>query len=46
MKSSDLFSHPHKPEFVPDSERSAEPVQAPAFSDRNDSTVADTPPSS
>jgi hypothetical protein len=46
MNSSDLFSHPQKPEVIPASERSAEPVQAPAFSDRNDSTAADTPPSS
>jgi hypothetical protein len=46
MKPSELFSHPHKPEVVPDSERSDEPVQAPTFSDRNDSPAADTPPSS
>ena len=46
MKSSDLFSHPHKPEVFPDNESSSEPVQAPAFSDRNESTAADTPPSS
>ena len=47
MTSSDLFSHPDEPEFVPKRERPAEPVQPPAFSDRprNDST-ADTPPSS
>ena len=47
MESSGLFSHPHQPEVVPESERSTEPVQAPVFSDRprNDST-ADTPPSS
>jgi hypothetical protein len=47
MKSSDLFSHPYEPEFVEKSDRSAEPVEAPAFSDRpqRDSTSA-TPPSS
>jgi hypothetical protein len=45
MNSSDLFSHPYKPEIVPASEPSTEPVQAPAFSDRDHST-ADTPPSS
>ena len=47
MESSGLFSHPHQPEVVPERERSTEPVQAPAFSDRprNDAT-ADTPPSS
>jgi hypothetical protein len=33
MKSSDLFSHPEKPEFVSNTERSTEPVQAPTFSD-------------
>jgi hypothetical protein len=47
MTSSDLFSHPDEPQFVPNRERSDEPVQVPAFSDgpRNDST-ADTPPPS
>jgi hypothetical protein len=47
MTSSDLFSHPEEPEFIPNREHSTEPVQAPAFSDRprKDST-ADTPPSS
>jgi hypothetical protein len=45
MNSSDLFSHPYEPEVVPDREASSEPVQAPAFSDRDDST-ADKPPSS
>jgi hypothetical protein len=45
MNSSDLFSHPYEPEAVVSKERSAEPVQAPVFSDRDDST-ADTPPSS
>jgi hypothetical protein len=47
MKSSDLFSHPYEPESRPDNDRSAEPVEAPAFSDRpkNTSTSA-TPPSS
>jgi hypothetical protein len=46
MESSDLFSHPDRPEVVANSERSTEPVQAPVFSDRprNDST-ADAPPS-
>jgi hypothetical protein len=45
MNTSDLFSHPYEPEAVADKERSTEPVQAPVFSDRKDST-ADTPPSS
>ena len=47
MESSDLFSHPYEPEVVPNTERSTDPVQPPAFSDRprNDST-ADTPPTS
>jgi hypothetical protein len=45
MTTSDLFSHPYKPEVFAKSERSTDPVQAPTFSDRNDST-ADTPPSS
>ena len=47
MESSGLFSHPHQPEAVPESERSTEPVQAPVFSDRpRDDSTADTPPSS
>lgn len=47
MTSSDLFSHPYEPEFFPNSERAAEPVKAPVFSDRDpsDSTSA-TPPTS
>jgi hypothetical protein len=45
MESSDLFSHPYVPEAVSNKESSADPVQAPVFSDRPDST-ADTPPSS
>jgi hypothetical protein len=44
MESSDLFSHPYEPEFFANKERSDEPVQAPTFSDKNNST-ADTPPS-
>jgi hypothetical protein len=43
MNSSELFSHPDKPEFVSDTERSTDPVQAPVFSDRS---TADTPPTS
>jgi hypothetical protein len=34
MESSDLFSHPYKPELVPSTEASPEEVQVPAFSDR------------
>jgi hypothetical protein len=33
MESSDLFSHPYKPEAVPTTEASPEEVQVPAFSD-------------
>jgi len=33
MESSDLFSHPYKPEAVPNTEASPEEVQVPAFSD-------------
>jgi hypothetical protein len=46
MESSDLFSHPHQPQAVPNPEALTDPVQAPVFSDRprKDST-ADMPPS-
>ena len=47
MNSSDLFSHPDRPDVAPNREGANEPVQAPAFSDlaRNNSTP-DTQPSS
>ena len=47
MKSSDLFSHPHQSEFIPNEGGFAEPVQAPVFSDtpQRDSSVS-MPPSS
>lgn len=38
MKSSDLFSHPQKAEFVPPNRGSDEPVKNPEFSDRPDRT--------
>jgi hypothetical protein len=33
MDSSDLFSHPNRPEAVHKSDASSDPVQLPAFSD-------------
>jgi hypothetical protein len=33
MESSDLFSHPYKPEAASDDDRNSDPVQNPAFSD-------------
>lgn len=36
MESTDLFSHPHKPEALPNREECAEAVQLPVFSDRQD----------
>jgi hypothetical protein len=42
MESSDLFSHPHQPEFIANRDRAADPVEAPAFSDR---IKSDSPPS-
>ena len=47
MKSSDLFSHPHESEFMPNEGGSAEPIKNPVFSDtpRRDSPVT-MPPSS
>jgi hypothetical protein len=36
MESTDLFSHPYKPEVLPSKEDAAEAVQLPTFSDRQD----------
>jgi hypothetical protein len=35
MDSSGLFSHPHQPEAVHQSETASDPVQMPAFSDQD-----------
>jgi hypothetical protein len=46
MDSSDLFSHPYEPEFIPNGVSSTGPVQAPIFSDRpKEKSSADVPPS-
>jgi hypothetical protein len=45
MESSGLFSHPEEPEVIANPERSAEPVELPAFSDGPRKTTADTPTS-
>jgi hypothetical protein len=46
MESTDLFSHPHEPEAVPNTELASEEVQHPAFSDlpQSDSPAATPPP--
>jgi hypothetical protein len=47
MESSDLFSHPYKPESVSSGKSSSEPTEAPAFSDRPQTdSSADKPSSS
>lgn len=45
MKSSDLFSHPYKPEDVSRTDGDSEPVQSPAFSDapERDSSATSRP---
>lgn len=35
MESTDLFSHPQKPEFISTKRGSTEPVKNPEFSDEN-----------
>ena len=42
MESTDLFSHPHEPEAVPNTEPPSEEVQLPTFSDlpQSDSPAA------
>jgi hypothetical protein len=44
MESSDLFSHPYKPEASSDADHNSEPVQNPAFSD-DPQSAATRPPS-
>jgi hypothetical protein len=46
METSDLFSHPYEPQPVSNGERSTEPTEAPAFSDRPETDSSAAKPSS
>lgn len=46
MESSDLFSHPYEPQVVAKPDTSAEPTEAPLFSDQPQTNPSAAEPSS